>query len=614
VNKLTSILGGFAVIAVAIVFIINFRPNANQPVVDRPSCAIEVRGNCITPLHYDTSYRLAVWGLDSERARQLPLRRIVAEGLIERWLLNEDAKRLGITVSNDDLNAELAAGRARLSMPFEAVEVTISQGKGKTVQRKVQATELFPYLRLNHDLMRPLDVKNRQTGRFDLKTYEKQVRMIGKMSPQDFRDFQKEELVASRMRDLVRSRVQVGEQEAFSRYAQDQSTATIGFIRLDKRFYADLVADASKKAIDAWVALNKEEEERVWNSRKAQYTPECRVARHILAKVSAEAADQEAEKTKAKKKIDDAKARLDKGEDFAAVARELSEDGSAAVGGELGCVGKGKMVKPFEEAVFKAEEGKISDVVETQFGLHLVKVDKIAKDADAEALGRAEVDKEIYLAHESERLTAEAAKAILAAVRGGKTLDQALEAHMTELKAKGATGDAKDDKKAAKKAAKKDDKKSDKAAAKDGGGEKKDGGEDAGVITFDNHPQKPVVEASMPFNNTGTPIPGAAPGTNPASIAFKLEKPGDVPDDIVPLFSGYAVMQLKEKKPASKEEWEKDRVAFVANYRAQKEHDALSAYIARLKSTLGTEIQIHPEFRTESARPADEAGEDTEGL
>jgi len=611
VNKLTSILGGFAVIAVAIVFIINFRPNANQPVVDRPSCAIEVRGNCITPLHYDTSYRLAVWGLDSERARQIPLRRIVAEGLIERWLLNEDAKRLGITVSDDDLNAELAAGRARLSMPLEAVEVTVSQGKGKTVQQKVQADDLFPYLRLDQDMIRPLDVKNRQTGKFDLKTYEKQVRMIGKMSPQDFRDYQKEELIAARMRDLVRSRVQVGEQEAFTSYAQDKSTATIGFIRLDKRFYADLVADTSKKAIDAWVALNKEEEERVWSSRKPQYTPECRVARHILAKVSAEAADQEAEKAKAQKKIDEAKARLDKGEDFAAVARALSEDGSAAVGGELGCVGKGKMVKPFEEAVFKAEEGKVSDVVETQFGLHLVKVDKIAKDADAEALGRAEVDKDLYLAHESERLAAESAKAILAAVRGGKTLEQALEAHMTELKAKATAGDGKDDKKGAKK----DEKKADaKAAAKDdkGAGEKKDG-EDAGTLTFDNHPQRPVVEASMPFNNTGTPIRDAAPGTNPAAIAFKLEKPGDVPDDIVPLFSGYAVMQLKEKKPASKEEWEKDRVAFLASYRAQKERDALSAYIARLKSTLGTEIQIHPEFRNEAARPADEAG-DTEGL
>jgi peptidyl-prolyl cis-trans isomerase D len=605
VNKLTSILGGFAVIAVAIVFIINFRPNANQPVVDRPSCAIEVRGNCITPLHYDTSYRLAMWGLDAERARQLPMRKIVAEGLIERWLLNEDAKRLGITVSDDDLNAELARGRARLSMPLEPVEVTISQGKGKTVQQKIQADDLFPYIGLDEDMVRPLDVKNRETGKFDLKTYERQVRLIGKMSPQDFREYQKEELVASRMRDLVRSRVKVGEEEAFTRYAQDKTTATIGFIRLDKRFYADLVADKSKKAIDAWVLLNKEEEERVWNSRKAQYTPECRVARHILAKVSPEAADQEAEKDKAKKKIDDAKARLDKGEDFASVARDLSEDGSAVEGGLLGCVGKGKMVKPFEEAVFKTDEGKLSDVVESQFGLHLVKVDKIAKDADAEAMGRAEVDEEIYLAHESERLAAEAAKAILAAVRGGKTLDQALEAHLTELEGKATAGDGKDDKKAAKKDdAKKDDKK---AAKKDdkGAGEKKDGAA-AEAITFRNHPQKPFVEASMPFNQTGTPIVGAAPGTNPAAIAFKLQKAGDVPDDIVPLFNGYAVMQLKEKKPASKEDWEKDRVAFLANYRSQKERDALAAYISRLRATLGTEIRIGQEFMTESARPQDE--------
>jgi peptidyl-prolyl cis-trans isomerase D len=360
---------------------------------------------------------------------------------------------------------------------------------------------------------------------------------------------------------------------------------------LDKRFYGQLVADTSPKAIDAWVALNKEEEERVWNARKSQYTPECRVTRHILAKINNEAADPEAEKEKAKKKIAEAKERLDKGESFADVAKSLSEDGSAEEGGMLGCVGKGKMVKPFEDATFGAEAGKVVET-ESQFGIHLVLVDKIAKDLEAEALGRGEVDKEIYLAHESERLAAEAAKAILAAAQGGKTLDEAVTAHIGELEAKAAKGtEDKDDK-----------------------GEKKDGEAEAAPppSRFATHEARPVVETSLPFNAAGSPIPGATQASNAATMAFKLEKPGQAPNDIVELYNGYAVMVLKEKTPVSKEAWEKDRAAFTARLRAEKQNDALTAYIDRLRNTLGSEIKYGAEFINEpkaSESPAEEAGE-----
>lgn len=455
VNKLSSILGGFAVIAIALVFILQFRPNAGQQLSAGPTCAIEVRGSCVSPLHYWASYRqIAPRGADAEWLRQRGLRRITAEGLVERHLLNEDAKRLGITISDEELSGELTSGRVHVSMPL----TPISSPDGRTIDPRT----IMPYLQMDQDMVRFMPVKNRQTGKFDLKAYEREVRLMSKMSPQDFRAYQKEEIIAGRMRELIRSRVQVGEAEAYAIYAQAESKATVQYARLDKRFYAELVADKSKKAIDAWVTLNKDEEERVWNSRKAQYTPECRVTRHILAKFEGPAPDEES-KAKAKKKIEEAKGRLDKGESFADVARAMSEDGSAAKGGLLGCVAKGKMVKPFEDAMFKAEAGKVTDIVESEFGYHLVLVDKIAKDLEAETIGRAEVDEELYLTQESERLAAEAGKAILAAVKGGKTLEQAVDEHIAELKAKAeaAAGD-KDDKK-------KDDKKKDEK--KDEGGD-----------------------------------------------------------------------------------------------------------------------------------------------
>jgi peptidyl-prolyl cis-trans isomerase SurA len=68
------------------------------------------------------------------------------------------------------------------------------------------------------------------------------------------------------------------------------------------------------------------------------------------------------------------KARLDQGEDFAALATELSDCPSSARGGDLGFFGRGMMVKPFEDAAFALEVGEISDVVRTQYGFHLIKV------------------------------------------------------------------------------------------------------------------------------------------------------------------------------------------------------------------------------------------------
>jgi len=62
------------------------------------------------------------------------------------------------------------------------------------------------------------------------------------------------------------------------------------------------------------------------------------------------------------------------GENFAELARNFSNDNTADVGGELGWFGKGDMVAEFEEAVFSLEIGEISNIVETQFGFHIIKV------------------------------------------------------------------------------------------------------------------------------------------------------------------------------------------------------------------------------------------------
>jgi peptidyl-prolyl cis-trans isomerase C len=76
--------------------------------------------------------------------------------------------------------------------------------------------------------------------------------------------------------------------------------------------------------------------------------------------------------------------RVRDGEDFGAVARAVSQDeGSAVRGGELPVFGKGEMVPPFEAAAFALGAGKVSDLVETQFGFHVIKVHEQLPDGKA---------------------------------------------------------------------------------------------------------------------------------------------------------------------------------------------------------------------------------------
>jgi peptidyl-prolyl cis-trans isomerase C len=101
--------------------------------------------------------------------------------------------------------------------------------------------------------------------------------------------------------------------------------------------------------------------------------PEQVRASHILIKVGA-GADQQ-KKSQAMQKIKQIQKELKGGQDFAVLAKKYSEDkGSSAKGGDLGYFARGQMVKPFEDAAFGMKPNEVSDIVETRFGYHLIKV------------------------------------------------------------------------------------------------------------------------------------------------------------------------------------------------------------------------------------------------
>ncbi|MDX2447129.1 MAG: peptidylprolyl isomerase [Desulfobacterales bacterium] len=142
-------------------------------------------------------------------------------------------------------------------------------------------------------------------------------------------------------------------------------------------------ANAIQKLMEMVVyprAMVSEKESRIFFENNPQYfkKPEEVKASHILIQVAPDAGNEE--KLAARKKIEDIQKKLEAGGDFADLARQYSEGPSKVSGGDLGYFDRKKMVKPFADAAFALKPGEVSDIVETRFGFHLIKVyDKKAK-------------------------------------------------------------------------------------------------------------------------------------------------------------------------------------------------------------------------------------------
>ena len=134
---------------------------------------------------------------------------------------------------------------------------------------------------------------------------------------------------------------------------------------------------AIQQFIDTYIAkkatISGQEIKALYKSRPDLFKqPEQVRASHILIKVDPKA--DESQRAVARKKIEKIQQKLKQGEDFAALAKEFSQGPSSFKGGDLGYFGRGQMVKSFEKAAFGLMPGDASDIVETRFGYHLIKV------------------------------------------------------------------------------------------------------------------------------------------------------------------------------------------------------------------------------------------------
>ncbi|MGK2944951.1 MAG: peptidylprolyl isomerase, partial [Desulfuromonadales bacterium] len=288
--------------------------------------------------------------------KQLKLAEKSLDSMIDQALLQEEADRLQIDVSKKELIDAIA-------------QVPAFQENG--VFNKDRYLQVLAYQRMNSD---------------------------------EFESLQRSELIVNKVREHLQSGITVTEAEIEEEFRKNNEKVNLNFVSLTPASFEKKVK-VSDEALQAYFSEQQEvfrapemvalrylqfepqryldsvtfEEgdlEKFYRRNLDQFEILERIkASHILIKVD-EGSD---DKIRAEKRVFAEKLleEIKSGKDFAELARVNSDDKASAVkGGSLGYFTRGSMVKPFEEAAFNMNPGEISDLVETPFGYHIIKVEE----------------------------------------------------------------------------------------------------------------------------------------------------------------------------------------------------------------------------------------------
>jgi peptidyl-prolyl cis-trans isomerase D len=354
----------FAVIIVFIVGFVFFSGGGGGATKDPSSQVVaKIGGETITAVDFDRQYRsylqrqqsLYQGNLSPELIRAMDIPRQVLDGMIDRILRLEAAKRVHLKVTDQEVAQTIAA--------FPAF-----QKDGQFI---------------GHD------------------AYERFLR-ANSYTPDRFEDEIRENLLLDKYATLVKSSVLVSDSDVQREFASRNDKASIEYVKIPlshletsgeptdadlKAYYGthkDRYRTAEQRRIKyllierarvrTKIAVPEAELRAEYENRKASYAvPEQVVAAHVLIKTDpakAGAGDEDA-----KAKAEKIAARAKKGEDFAKLANENTEDPSGkGNGGQLPPFSKGQMVPEFEQAVFSMAPGEIRGPIQTQFGYHVIKL------------------------------------------------------------------------------------------------------------------------------------------------------------------------------------------------------------------------------------------------
>ena len=348
-----------AIIAVVFVFYFGYSFNS-----DKNLKVAYVNGELISEPEYQKTYQdmldavrnryKDMW--DENLIKSLNLRDRALENLINQRLMTQAARRLGLDVTDNEIqkaimsypafqtNEQFDVGRYRSLLGYnrmspEDYELDMAQ---ELIDKKLRQF-LFAFI----------DITDLEIRDYYAYMTEKIKISFLQFKPDDYKEGIKE--------------TQAGLESYFKENQENYrlpKQIKVAFIEIDPEIFKGK-EEIAEKEIEGYYEYNRD-----------GYSEPKRVrTRHILFKVTKEAGDEEAEK--ARKKAVPVLEMAKKGDDFAELAKKYSEGPTKTKGGDLGFVEKGTMVPAFEEAAFALKEGEISEIVRTSFGYHIIKVEEI---------------------------------------------------------------------------------------------------------------------------------------------------------------------------------------------------------------------------------------------
>ena len=319
------ILGGLS-----FVFAINFGPGSGSCSPGPETYAARVDGEIIRQQDFAVMYRQRVeqmrriYGgsgleLSDEMLQKMGLRRQVLDGMIDRKILSAEARNRGISVSDEELTEFLIKN-------FGLEEITGQE-------------------------------------------WENYVNNVYRMAAWQFEEDVREQLMGQKLVEILESNVEVASSELRSEYDKEFNRAMVSYVRFP--LSANEISAPADAEATAWLEANTEAAQKAYEADLSSYQVGKQVeAIQILKRLARDADDAAVEKAKAE--LVAIKARVDAGEDFAALAAELSEDANQ---GKLGTFARGTLARTLEDAAFALTAGEVSkEPVQSRQGLHLVKV------------------------------------------------------------------------------------------------------------------------------------------------------------------------------------------------------------------------------------------------
>ncbi|MGB9627755.1 MAG: SurA N-terminal domain-containing protein [Thermodesulfobacteriota bacterium] len=316
--------------------------------------------------HYQSAirqYREALGPSFSEKfLEEIHLKEKVLDQLIDKILILQEAKRLGLTVSDEELR---------------------------------EAIESFPAFQVN--------------GQFDKRQYERFLR-LNRLTPEEFEQMQRESLLFSKLVHLIKSNGgKVSDQELFEIYLFENERINLNFIRVTPESFKKTVTaneielkDYFQKHSEEFriptfaqiqyltfrpsdfegkVQISPEEIKRYYDSRKEQFMiPKQVKAREILIKLGGQETPEQVEEKR--KKAEAILEKAKKTKDFASVARQYSESNSAPKGGDIGWVQKGLIEESLEKILFSLKSGEVSGVVRGSSGFFIFKAEEVKEERE----------------------------------------------------------------------------------------------------------------------------------------------------------------------------------------------------------------------------------------